>query len=227
MATSAAATSASVTSHRCRSVRFSRVSRRPQRYAPNVPPFPAEVAEFVDLGLPGSRAGAGGRRGQPERLQGRSCDGPDLLAIHLDPAIERAHGLLPQTPAEEREHRDHVIARRCPRPEQCGRLVGRKEATVILEDDEVVALEQAIRGEAVDDVDGASRERLVLEGRKERSDCARPQAASIDPLQSREPILPLDEVGSEASGQVRTLARGSLSVRSPYRLATSGRTAMA
>ena len=113
-------------------------------------------------------------------------------------------------------------------PSRARRLVRREEVTVVLEHHEAVAREQPVGRVAVDDVDRAARERLILERRQQRRDRARSDAGAVDLREPGEPVLPLDEVGREAGREMRALACEVAQRAQPIpRRPSSGRTAIA
>ena len=177
------------------------VMRRAQRYAPN-----DSSACTVGRDATTRVARCMGRGHQSELTQRRRRHCSRVLTVYLDSPVQAAHRLFAQTPTQQGECGDDVTSCRGARTEQGGRLVRRKEVAVVIEHHEVVARKQPVGGEAIDDVDGPTRERLVLECGQERRDRARSDAGAIDLREPRETVLPLDEVGREPCREMRALA---------------------
>jgi hypothetical protein len=73
---------------------------------------------------------------------------------------------------------------------------------IILEHNQLVALEQSVRGKAIDHVDCVPSQGLVLESWEKRRDRRRSNPLAIHARQTSKPVCALDEVGSKACPQV-------------------------
>ena len=132
-----------------------------------------------------------------ERVRGDARHG---FPIDLDPPVEAAHGGLGEASAQLRQRGDGsrgslAHARR----QQRRRLVGRKEAAVVRQHDQIVLRDQTVGRIPVDHVDLARGQRLVLHGRQQRADLPEPQP--VGALEPRQAVGAADEVRREPGAQ--------------------------
>ena len=215
-ATAAAASSEIATSSRCRTVSRASAVRRSHRYAPSPPPRAA--------GRASARSAAPTSPSVAQRIRRHARH---RLPIHLHAPVERPHRRHVQPPAQPRELRHGVRAVALQAgAHQRGGLVRRKEAAVVLQHHQPVAVDQPVRGVAVDHVHRALRQRAgtsppapadALSAGAVRTRRCSPGSPSSRPMKSG-----VNPARSRGDARAR-----SDSVRSPSRSAVSRRTAMA
>ena len=106
------------------------------------------------------------------------------------------------------------------------RLVRRKEVAIVVEHDEVVARDQSVRRVAVDDVDLAGGERLILHRRTERANIR--EVDAVGALESGQAIGATDEIRRESGAKLRRrFSRDRSTCAGASESAVARRTAMA
>ena len=134
---------------------------------------------------------------RPMRAQGvPRHDGLVLLSL-LETEVEGAHRLLVEGAGQEAQGGADLGRRLAPH-ERRG-FVGREEAAVVLQNDQVVGDQQGVGRVDVDRVDLPRSGRLVLEGVLEGLD--RGEVEPVDPLQTEEAVLAPHELVAEAAAQ--------------------------
>ena len=140
---------------------------------------------------------AGRRRYQTEiskRVVSNRCD---RSSVDFDSLVEATHPRLidPTTQLGESDKRLRHLGGE-PWSDERGRLVRRKEMSVVVEDDEVVSRDQSVSRIAVDDVDLPCGERLIFHRRTEDANIGEMQA--VRALKSRETIRASNEISRQS-----------------------------